>query len=383
MRFLFKTDYEDDIKLFPHSGYFVSYGILLALLLIAPYVLSSYLMSQLVFVCIYATVGVALLILTGFTGQASLGHAAFLAIGAYTAAYLQKYNVPFPVYFLAAGGLTGIIGAMVGFPALRLTGIYLVIATISFALIVEEILARWESVTNGNEGMRVKTLSLLGVTVPRDSPAFYFLCLAVLVLTIVGTLNLLRSPTGRAFVAIRDSETAARSMGVNVALYKVKSFAISAAITGFAGVLFAHKLSFISPEMFTLQLSIEFIIVILIGGTFSLHGAVLGAIFIVMIDPFLTYLKDDMPGMISGIAATLGAGPAIAGNIKSNVAAFASLNGLKGAIYGIIIVLFVLFEPLGLYGRWLKIKLFFQLFPLYKRATFKRQKIYVKSERNR
>ncbi|MGL9620460.1 branched-chain amino acid ABC transporter permease [Bradyrhizobium sp. U531] len=383
MRFLFKTDYEDDIKLFPHSGYLVSYGILLAVLLIAPYMLSSYLMSQLVFVCIYATVGVALLILTGFTGQASLGHAAFLAIGAYTAAYLQKYNVPFPVYFLAAGVLTGLIGAMVGFPALRLTGIYLVIATISFALIVEEILARWESVTNGNEGMRVKTLSLFGVTVPRDSPTFYYLCVAVLVLTIVGTLNLLRSPTGRAFVAIRDSETAARSMGVNVALYKVKSFAISAAITGFAGVLFAHKLSFISPEMFTLQLSIEFIIVILIGGTFSLHGAVLGAIFIVMIDPFLTYLKDDMPGIIAGIAATFGAGPATAGNIKSTVAAFASLNGLKGAIYGIIIVLFVLFEPLGLYGRWLKIKLFFQLFPLYKRATFKRQKIYVKSERNR
>jgi branched-chain amino acid transport system permease protein len=383
MRFLFKTDYDDDIRLFPHSGYVVSYGLLLAVLLIAPYVLSSYLMSQLVFVFIYATVGVALLILTGFTGQASLGHAAFLAIGAYTAAYLQKYNVPFPVYFLAAGALTGLIGALVGFPALRLQGIYLVIATISFAFIVEEILARWESVTNGNEGMRVKALSLLGLTVSRDSPTFYFLCLAVLVLTIVGTLNLLRSPTGRAFVAIRDSETAARSMGVNVALYKVKSFAISAAITGFAGVLFAHKLSFISPEMFTLQLSIEFIIVILIGGTFSLHGAVLGAIFIVMLDPFLTYLKDDMPGIISGVAATFGAGTQSAASIQSKVAAFASLNGLKGAIYGIIIVLFVLFEPLGLYGRWLKIKLFFQLFPLYKRATFKRQKVYVKSERNR
>lgn len=383
MRFLFKTDYEDDIRLFPHSGYVVSYGLLLAVLLIAPYVLSSYLMSQLVFVCIYATVGVALLILTGFTGQASLGHAAFLAIGAYTAAYLQKYSVPFPLYFLAAGALTGLIGALVGFPALRLQGIYLVIATISFAFIVEEILARWESVTNGNEGMRIKAVSLLGVTVSRDSPTFYFLCLAVLVLTIVGTLNLLRSPTGRAFVAIRDSETAARSMGVNVALYKVKSFAISAAITGFAGVLFAHKLSFISPEMFTLQLSIEFIIVILIGGTFSLHGAVLGAIFIVMIDPFLTYLKDDMPGIIAGVAATFGAGKERAAHIQDSIATFASLNGLKGAIYGIIIMLFVLFEPLGLYGRWLKIKLFFQLFPLYKRATFKRQKIYVKSERNR
>jgi len=383
MRFLFKTDYEDDIRLFPHSGYVVSYGALFAVLIVAPYLLSSYIMSQLVFVCIYATVGVALLILTGFTGQASLGHAAFLAIGAYTSAYLQQYNVPFPVYFLAAGLLTGAIGAIVGFPALRLQGIYLVIATISFAFIVEEILARWESVTHGNEGMRVKTIQWLGVTVSRDSPAFYFLCLAVLVLTIVGALNLLRSPTGRAFIAIRDSETAARSMGINVSLYKVKSFAISAAITGFAGCLFAHKLSFISPEMFTLQLSIEFIIVILIGGTFSLHGAVLGAIFIVMIDPFLTYLKDDVPGMIGNLAATLGLGGERAAHIQDSVAAIASANGLKGAIYGVIIVLFVLFEPLGLYGRWLKIKLFFQLFPLYKRATFKRQKIYVKSERNR
>jgi branched-chain amino acid transport system permease protein len=383
MRFIFKTDYEDDIRLMPHSGYIWTYGTLLVLLAIAPFVLSSYVMSQLVFVCIYATVGVGLLILSGFTGQASLGHAAFLAIGAYTAAFLQQYDVPFPVYFLAAGLLTGVIGALVGFPALRLQGIYLVIATISFAFIVEEILARWESVTHGNEGMRVKTLSLFGASVPRDSPTFYFLCLGFLILTIIGTLNLLRSPTGRAFIAIRDSETAARSMGINVALYKVKSFAISAAITGFAGCLFAHKLSFISPEMFTLQLSIEFIIVILIGGTFSLHGAVLGAIFLVMIDPFLTYLKDDMPGIISGIAATFGASKATASNIQSNVAAFASANGLKGVIYGVIIMVFVLFEPLGLYGRWLKIKLFFQLFPLYKRATFKRQKIYVKSERNR
>jgi branched-chain amino acid transport system permease protein len=383
MRFVFKTDYEDDIRLFPHSGYVYSYGCLVVLLVLAPFFLSSYLMSQLVFVCIYAIVGVGLMILTGFTGQASLGHAAFLAIGAYTSAYLQQLGVPFPVYFLAAGILTGVIGALVGFPALRLQGIYLVIATISFALIVEEVLARWESVTHGNDGMRVKAIQLFGTAIPRDSAAFYFLCLGVLILTIVGALNLLRSPTGRAFVAIRDSETAARSMGVNVSLYKVKSFAISATITGFAGCLFAHKLSFISPEMFTLQLSIEFIMVIIIGGAFSLHGAVLGAIFIVMVDPFLTFLKDDIPGVVAGISATFGAGAEQATQIRNAVAAFASANGLKGAIYGLIIILFVLFEPLGLYGRWLKIKLFFQLFPLYKRATFKRQKIYVKSERNR
>lgn len=383
MRFLFKTDYEDDIRLFPHNGYFVSYGILLALLVVAPFVLSSYLVSQLVFVCIYATVGVGLMILTGFTGQASLGHAAFLAIGAYTAAYLQQFGVPFLVYFLAAGVLTGVIGAMVGFPALRLQGIYLVIATISFALIVEEILARWESVTHGNDGMRVRAIQMFGDSIPRDSPTFYYICLGLLILVIVGTLNLMRSPTGRAFVAIRDSETAAKSMGINISLYKVKSFALSAAITGLAGCLFAHKMSFISPEMFTLQLSIEFIMVIIIGGVLSLHGAVLGAIFIVMVDPFLTFLKDDIPGVIAGLAATFGAGVEQAANIEKNVGAIASANGLKGAIYGLIIMIFILFEPYGLYGRWLKIKLFFQLFPLYKRATFKRQKIYVKSERNR
>ncbi|MGN6310128.1 MAG: branched-chain amino acid ABC transporter permease [Xanthobacteraceae bacterium] len=383
MRFLFKTDYADDIKLFPHRGYVISYGLLLAGLVVAPFVLSSYLVSQLVFVCIYATVGVGLMILTGFTGQASLGHAAFLAIGAYTTAYLHRLGVPFPVYFLAAGLLAGVIGAMVGFPALRLQGIYLVIATIAFALIVEEIMARWESVTNGNEGLRVRPIQMFGDTIPRDSPTFYFLCLGLLVLVIVGTLNLMRSPTGRAFIATRDSETAAKSMGVNVALYKVKSFALSAAITGLAGCLFAHKLSFISPEMFTLQLSIEFIMVIIIGGVLSLHGAVLGAIFIVMIDPFLTFLKDDIPGIVAGLAATFGAGAERAGHIQDSIAAFASANGLKGAIYGLIIMLFILFEPYGLYGRWLKIKLFFQLFPLYKRATFKRQKIYVKSERNR
>ncbi|MEW6642851.1 MAG: branched-chain amino acid ABC transporter permease [Pseudomonadota bacterium] len=383
MRFMFKTDYDDDIRLFPHSGAVVCYGLLLGVLLLAPFALGSYFLSQLVFVCIYAIVGVGLMILTGFTGQASLGHAAFLAIGAYTTAYLQQRGVPFPAYFLAAGLLTGVIGALVGFPALRLQGIYLVIATISFAFIVEEVLARWESVTNGNEGMRVKAIQWLGTSVPRDSPAFYYLCLGVLVLTIVGALNLLRSPTGRAFIAIRDSETAARSMGINVARYKVRSFAISAAITGFAGCLYAHKLSFISPEMFTLQLSIEFIMVIIIGGAFSLHGAVLGAIFIVMVDPFLTYLKDDVPTVIAGVAATFGAGAARAAAIRDTVAAFASANGLKGAIYGLIVVLFILFEPLGLYGRWVKIKLYFQLFPLYKRATFKRQKVYVKSERNR
>jgi len=383
MRFVFKTDYDQDIRLLKHSGYWWSYGVLLALLIAFPYVVGSYLQSQIVFVFIYAIVGVALIILTGFTGQASLGHAAFLAIGAYTAGFLQSQGISFIVYFPAAAIITGAVGAMVGFPALRLSGIYLVIATIAFAFIVEEILARWESVTHGNEGMRVRTIDFLGQPIPRDGDGFYFLCLLVLVGSILLALNLLRSPTGRAFIAIRDSETAAKSMGIDLARYKVKSFAISAALTGMAGVLFAHKMSFISPEMFTLLLSIEFIMVIIIGGAFGVHGAVLGAIFIVMVDPFLTTLKDDVPVLGASLATTLGMSSEGAGKLRETMASIGSAAGLKGAIYGLIIMMFILFEPYGLYGRWLKVKLFFQLFPLYKKATFKRQKTYVKSERNR
>ena len=383
MRAIFKTDYDQDIRLFKHSGYGWSYGALLVLVLLAPLLVGSYLQSQLVFVFIYAIVGVGLLILTGFTGQVSLGHAAFLAIGAYTTAYLQRLGVPFLVYLPLSALIAGAVGALVGFPALRLSGIYLVIATSAFGFIVEEIAARWESVTNGNEGMRIKTLDLFGFTLGRDGYGFYVVCLALLVAVMLGALNLLRSPTGRAFLAIRDSETAARSMGVNLAVYKVMAFSISAAITGLAGCLYAHKLSFVSPEMFTLLLSLEFIIVIIIGGVGSLHGAVLGSIFVVMVDPFLTLLKDDLPGAIGRLAAGLGASPGGAAGIEDMLSRIGGAPGLKGAIYGIIIIVFILFEPAGLYGRWVKLKLYFQLFPLYKKATFRRQKTYVKSERNR
>ena len=383
MRFVFKTNYDQDIRLFQHGGQAWTYLALLGVLLAAPLWLSSYMQSQLVFVFIYAIVGVSLMILVGFTGQASLGHAAFLAIGAYTAGFMQAHGFQFEAYFIVAGVLTGIVGLLVGFPALRLHGIYLLIATISFSFIVEELLARWESVTNGNEGMRVKALHLFGVEIGRNSDAFYYLCLGVLVVTIVLTLNVMRSPTGRAFIAVRDSETAARSMGVDIAATKVRAFGLSAAITGFAGALFAHKMTFLSPEMFTLQLSIEFIMVIIIGGALGLHGAILGAIFIIMIDPLLTLLKDDVPVLVASVVATFGAGAARTKAIQDGAAALTSTAGLKGVIYGLIIMLFILFEPYGLYGRWLKIKLFFQMFPLYKKATFRRQKVYVKSERNR
>jgi branched-chain amino acid transport system permease protein len=133
--------------------------------------------------------------------------------------------------------------------------------------------------------------------------------------------------------------------------------------------------------MFTLLLSLEFVIVILIGGIGSLHGAVLGSIFVVMVDPFLGYLKDDVPYTIGKLAQAFGASNA--GAVQDTLSAIGGAAGLKGAIYGVIIILFIIFEPYGLYGRWLKIRLYFELFPLYKKATFRRQKTYLKSERNR
>ena len=381
MRPIFQTDYGQDIRLFRHSGYLWSYGVLLILVLLAPFVIGSYLQSQMVFVFIYAIVGVGLLILAGFAGQVSLGHAAFLAIGAYTAGYMQRHGVPFLVYLPLSVVLTGAVGALVGFPALRLAGIYLVIATIAFGFIMEEVAARWESVTNGNDGMRIKQIELFGLTLSRDGYSFYYLCLGFLVLVLVLALNLLRSPTGRAFIAIRDSEIAAQGIGVNLSVYKVMAFSISAAVTGLAGCLYAHKMSFISPEMFTLLLSLEFVIVILIGGVGSLHGAVLGSIFVVMVDPFLSYLKDDLPRGIGELAHSFGV--ANPGALQDTLSAIGGAAGLKGAIYGLIIIVFIIFEPYGLYGRWLKIRLYFELFPLYKKATFRRQKTYVKSERYR
>ena len=381
MRPIFQTDYGQDIRLFRHSGYLWSYGIVLLLVLLAPFFIGSYLQSQIVFVFIYAIVGVGLLILAGFAGQVSLGHAAFLAIGAYTAGYMQRHGVPFLVYLPLSVVLTGAVGALVGFPALRLAGIYLVIATIAFGFIMEEVAARWESVTNGNDGMRIKQIELFGFTLSRDGYSFYYLCLGFLVLVLILALNLLRSPTGRAFIAIRDSETAAQSIGVNLSVYKVMAFSISAAMTGLAGCLYAHKMSFISPEMFTLLLSLEFVIVILIGGVGSLHGAVLGSIFVVMVDPFLSYLKDDLPRVIGEMARSFGV--ANPGALQDTLSAIGGAAGLKGAIYGLIIIVFIIFEPYGLYGRWLKIRLYFELFPLYKKATFRRQKTYVKSERYR
>lgn len=356
MRFLFKTRYEQDLQLFKDGVEARWYGLLLVALLAAPFVVPEYWRAQLVFIYIWGIVSFGLMLLSGFTGQMSMGHAAFLAIGAYTETLLQSAGMPFLISAPAAIVLAGFAGVLIGLPALRLTGIYLAIATLAFGFIVEEVLARWESLTAGNSGLMVPALNLVGAPV-SNANAFYYLCLACIVVVALAVRNLLRSPTGRAFIAIRDSEISAQSMGVNLARYKTLSFALSAGITGLAGALYAHQIRFISPEQFTLFLSIEFLMMIVIGGLGSLHGAVFGAIFMIVLPELIALAKDFLPQVV------------------------AEQTGLKATVFGLVMVLFVIFEPLGLYGRWVKIRTWFSLFPLYKAGMFKRQKSYQKSER--
>ena len=358
MRFLFKTDYAQDIRLARHGGHVFWYGLLVAALLSAPLLLPEYLLAQLTFVLIYGIVGLGLMLLAGFTGLFSIGHAAFFGVGAYAQAVLTGMGWPFPFALAAGTVLSAGVGVIVGLPALRVKGIYLGIATLSFGFIVAEVFARWESVTGGNAGKTVGAVKMFGWT--ADSGAsFYFVCLAIAVLATLACVNLLRAPTGRAFVAIRDSEISAQSMGIHLARYKTLSFAISAALAGVGGALYAHQIRFLSPDQFDIVQSIDLLLMVVIGGLGSIHGAFLGAIFLIGLPQAISAFKDLLPEAI-------GQAP-----------------GLKAVIYGTVLVAFVLFEPLGLYGRWVKVRTYLQLFPFYRRGLFKRQKAYLKSERLR
>ena len=358
MRFLFKTDYAQDIKLAKHGGHIFWYSALMLFLVAAPWLFAEYWLAQLTFVLIYAIAGLGLMLLAGFTGLFSLGHAAFLGVGAYTQAVLTGAGVPFPLALLGAAALSAAVGFIVGLPALRVKGIYLGMATLSFGFIVEEVLARWESVTGGNAGKHIKAPDIFGWTLDSGIE-FYFLCLVVTIIATLLILNLLRAPTGRAFVAIRDSEISAQSMGIHLAYYKTLSFAISAALAGVAGALYAHKLQFISPDQFNILQSIDLLLMIVIGGLGSVHGAFLGAIFLITMPQVIALGKDYLP-------AAIGQAP-----------------GLQGLVYGVVLVAFVLFEPMGIYGRWLKVRTYLQMFPFYRQGMFKRQKSFQKSDRLR
>ena len=356
MRIIFKTSYDQDIRLFKHSGYLFWYGLLLLALLAAPLLLNAFYIGEMSMIFVYAIAGLGLMLLVGYTGQVSLGQAAFLAIGGYAHAYLISQGWPFLLALPTAGLIAAAAGVLIAIPASRMTGIYLAIATLAFAIIVEQIAINFKAVTGGFQGMSVDYPVLFGISL-TESWQLYYICLAVLILVLLGCANLLRSPTGRALIAIRDSEISAQSLGIHLVTYKTIAFGLSAGITGLAGGLFAHKLSYLAPDAFHIILSIQLLLMVVVGGLGSLHGAIFGAIFVGFLPQALALLRDFLP---PGVANT---------------------PGLEAGIFGLILVLFIIFEPLGLYGRWRKVKLYFDVFPLYRKATFKRQKAFLKTER--
>ncbi len=358
MQFLFKTAYDDDIRFLPKTGEKIRVAIVIAFLLLAPLFLQDYYLAELGLLLVYAIAGVGLMILTGYTGQVSFGHAGFLGIGAYTHSILLSHGVPFSVSLLATILIAGAIGMALGRSASKMHGFYLAIATLAFGILIETVFGEWTGVTGGHAGLAVPGLAIFGVPL-RDVWQQYYVDLVLALLVIVGAANLFRSPTGRSFIAVRDSELSARCLGVNVEWIKIQSFGVSAAITGLAGALLAHHLTYLVPEAFGVLESLKLLLMIVVGGLGSILGAIFGAIFISLLPVVLSFLKDVLPPSIGQTA------------------------GIEPLLFGLIIVLVIVFEPLGIYGRWMKLRFFFETFPYYRKASFVRQKSYLKTERMR
>src|SRR6266436_6228769 len=337
MRFAFKTSYDHDLGLFRDPVQRRWYAGLLAAVLLLPLALPDYL-SDVSMVFIYGLCGLSLMVLAGYTGLVSLGHAAFLGIGAYAHVYFtQDLGLPWLVALAAA--VTAVAGVLVGLPALRMTGVYLTIATLAFALIIQEVLTHWDGVTGGLKGKAVAKAVIFGISF-GGSEAFYFLCLGFLVAGLWLTQNLLRAPTGRAWVAIRDSEIAAQSVGVNLAAYKTIAFAYSAGLMGVAGALFAHKVGYLAPDIFTVLLSIQFLLMVVVGGLGSLHGALYGAVFVALLPVLISEARDSVPAWLGRAFAVFGADAGAATFLA--VDQFVKKPGLEPGLFGLILVLFIL-----------------------------------------
>lgn len=358
MQIVFKTSYDQDIDLLSKRAEYVRVSLAVVLMIAAPLFLDVYYLSELGLLLVYAIAGIGLMVLTGFTGQVSFGHAAFLGIGAYAHSILMTAGVPFSASLILTTAFTGLVGMAIGRSASRMHGFYLAVATLAFLIIIETVIGEWTALTGGYSGYLVPELTVFGYHFVETWQQYY-LDLALALFVIWGTANLLRSPTGRSFLAVRDSELSARSLGINVEWVKIQAFGVSAAITGLAGILLAHHLSYLSPETFGVLESLKLLLMIVVGGLGSIPGAIFGAIFVSLLPVAISFLRDVLPVAISQQA------------------------GLEPMLFGLIIVLFVVFEPDGINGRWKKLLHFCETFPYYRKASFVRQKRYLKTERMR
>ena len=355
MRFVLKTDYHRDVDFYRDKVQLGWYAALIIFVLCLPIFLGKYVESQLTLVFLWSIAGAGLMILVGYTGLISLGHAAFLSVGAYTHAIFLDLGLPPFVSIPLAMFLCSALGVVVSIAALRMTGIYLAIATLAFAMIVEKIVKNWSSVTGGNTGFKVAPPEIFGWEL--NSTSYYYVCLLVLVVVMICCINLLRAPTGRAFIAVRESEISAQATGINLIKTKALAFAISAALTGLAGTLLAYQWHYIFPDSFSLFTSIKLLMLVIIGGLGSMSGVIFGAIFMTLLPDGIATLREWLPDVIG------------------------NLPGLEPFTFGLILILFLIFEPQGISGRWQKIRLFLGQFPLYRNKTFRRQKSFLRTER--
>lgn len=315
--------------------------ILVAGLALAPGFLGKYFTTLLLLMMITAIGVLGLNLLTGTTGLISLGHSGFLAAGAYaTGIAAAKFGWPMPLCLLAGGSIAALAGLVVGVPSLRLKGLYLAITTMAFAVIINHLILSGGELTGGSEGLSVPQPALFGATLATEG-GFYYVVLALLVLAVFVTLNLLRSRVGRAFVAIREHDVAARAMGIDLVRWKLLAFMISAFYTGVAGGLLAYYNRYLNVDGFSLLISIEALSMLIVGGLGSVTGALMGTVFI--------FVLNEGLGLVFG---------ALGSNLQST-AAFE----VKGIVYGLTIVLFLRFEPDGLVGRWRDAKRYWTHWP--------------------
>ncbi|MFL5278434.1 MAG: branched-chain amino acid ABC transporter permease, partial [Myxococcales bacterium] len=338
-------------------------AVFLVVLFAVPFVATSYWMDVANRAAIAVIAAMGLNILTGFTGQISLGNAAFLAVGAYTTAYLGNQGAPFVVACPASGlvtalagkaglpfamtiplsGLvTAVVGMIFGVPSLRLKGLYLAMATLAAHFIVEFTASHWDALTGGVNGISVPAASLAGVELDSDAKLFY-LVLPLTASLVLFAKNLFRTRVGKAFIAIRDQDISAEVMGVRVFRYKLLSFGVSSFYVGVAGALLAYQARIISPENFPITLAIDQLGMIIIGGLGSIQGSIFGAIFITLLPELLR--------MATG---------ALGEHFPHLTTLFAPL---KTGLFGLVIVLFLVFEPDGLAARWRLIKAYWKLYP--------------------
>jgi branched-chain amino acid transport system permease protein len=339
------TSYDEDLQLFRTGVRKVWFAILLVGLAALPWVGSelggNYLLYLINMAAIAVVVALGMNLLLGCAGLISLGHAAFVAVGAYTAAILSnRLDFPFWMTVTLSGLVTGGVGVVVGLPALRIKGLYLGLATLAFQFIAEHVIMHAEGLTGGANGITVAQPAL-GRFVFDTDLRFYYIATPLALLLGLAMVNLQRSRFGRALVALRDSDVAAEAVGINLARYKTLAFGLSAAYAGIAGSLLAHYLGYIGPDHFTVMLSIEYVVMIIVGGPGSILGAVLGAVFITSLPEVVRYGEDGLRSLFPQIA-------------------FPDLSAL---VLGLVLIGFIAFEPEGLAGRWRKIREYWTTWP--------------------